>query len=193
MRVYPAYGRTIAAHVVRGLKPVCVGVLLSDGFWHHFNHAPKVCIKAAEWELGRWEFGFLRGLHVVAIWGDCTEKQFGELLVELMRIGPARLSAYDLTGKALTSEQADEDAIAYWVHHLGAFRLFDPPLRDARKACRLSILDANIREYEEVLKIAERSGGDAAIRWRAQQDENRERVRRMFSAPFQEASEPAAV
>lgn len=192
MREYPAYGRTIAPMIARGQKPICVAVMLSNGWWHHFNHVPKVCIRADEWALGRFEFGFLHGLHVVAIYGDCGAPQFGELLVELMSAAPARIWAYDLHGMALTPDYDDEQALAMWVHELGAMRVSDRRLQFARTIYAAARGRAELREYEEALKIAERRDGDAAIRWRAQQEENRDRVRRMFSSPFQEASERAA-
>jgi hypothetical protein len=88
MREYPAYGRTIASHIVRGQKPLALAVLLSAR-WDYFDHVPKVCLKPDEWRLGRYEFGFVRALHAVAVFGDeATEAQAAELLVELMRVGP---------------------------------------------------------------------------------------------------------
>lgn len=193
MRDYPAYGRTIATHIVRGQKPICVAVMLSNGWWHHFNHAPKVCIKADEWALGRWEFGYLRGLHVVAIYGDCAAQQFGELLVDLMSAGPSRIWAYDLHGTSLTPGDPfliDQQALGVWVHEMGAMRVSDPRLRKAREIFRLSKSAAEIEVYDTVGKIAQR-GGDH-LRWHAEQGAILDRVRRMFAAPFQEASERAA-
>jgi hypothetical protein len=100
IREYPAYGRTIAQQLVRGLRPICIGVLLSTR-WRYFDHTPKVCIKPEDWANGKYEFGFLRGRHVVAIWGDdCTDRQFGELLLELMRAGPSDLWAFGCDGTA---------------------------------------------------------------------------------------------
>lgn len=196
MRDYPAYGRTIAAHIIRGQKPICVGVMLSDGYWDRYNHVAKVCIRADEWALDRWEFGYLRGLHVVAVYGQCSAQQFGELLVELMRVGPSRIWAYDLNGTLLTPGDpylVDEQSIGIWVHELGAMRVSDPRLKAARAIFRQAKHDAEVRFYDEVLKIAERTGGgDAVIRYGARRDEFLDRVRKLFSAPFQDIGEPAA-
>ena len=192
MRAYPAYGRTIAAHIVRGLKPVCIGVMLSDGYWDRYNHVAKVCIRADEWALDRWEFGYLHGLHVTAIYGQCAAQQFGELLVERMRARPARIWAYDLEGKLLTPGDPDEQSLGIWVHELKAMRVSDARLKLARAAYGASREAADARFFDEALKIAERSGGgDAVARHVARRDETLERVRKLFSAPYQDVGEPA--
>jgi hypothetical protein len=113
MREYPAYGRTIAAHIVRGMKPICVGVLLSSTWWY-FDQAPKVCIRPDEWRRGRYEFGFLRGMHVVAVSGlDCTARMLGELLLELMRPGPSLLWIWNADGSKIYDEEWP-DSLAHY-------------------------------------------------------------------------------
>lgn len=187
MRVYPAYARTIAAHVVRGNKPICVAVLLSSR-WNYFDHVPKVCIKPDEWAIGRYEFKFLAGIHVVAVPGEnCSNEQLGELLLELMRVGPRLLWVYDLEGKGIYTEDWPPDW--EWVHDLCERR------RDWReiKAAESVMADAQRRavrawtkEYET---IGERRGLDAALQFHLETDVRRPaRVRELFSG----VSEPAA-
>jgi hypothetical protein len=101
MRVYPAYGRTITRHLVRGLKPVAIGVLFSTR-WDYFDHAPKVCIRPDEWRANRFEFGFLRGQHVVVVPGDeALERDLAQLVVELMMVGPRLLWLFNADGSKI--------------------------------------------------------------------------------------------
>jgi hypothetical protein len=117
MREYPAYGRTIASHIVRGQKPVALAVLLSSR-WDYYNHVPKVCIKPEEWRIGRFEFGFLRGLHAVAIVGDeSSNLQLAELVLELMRVGPALLWIYDAVGGKVYDGDFASD-VARWAFQI---------------------------------------------------------------------------
>lgn len=125
MTVYPAYARQIAMLAARGIRPVAVGVLLSSRWWY-FDHVAKVCIKPDEWALRRWEFGYLRGQHVVAVHGDdCDERQLGELLAELMWAGPRLLWACDLAGnwilRDLTPYQIGRQVLEWVDAKLAAF------------------------------------------------------------------------
>lgn len=88
MRAYPAYGSAFARQIARGNHPLAIGVLFSD-YWRDFRDVPRVCIKPGEWALGRWEFGFMRGQHVVAIFGTgAGARAFNELVCELMLAAP---------------------------------------------------------------------------------------------------------
>jgi hypothetical protein len=125
MTVYPAYARQIAMLAARGIRPVAVGVLLSSRWWY-FDHVAKVCIKPDEWALRRWEFGYLRGMHVVAVQGDdCDERQLGELLADLMWAGPRVLWVCDLWGHWIARDIEPHllgRQVAEWVDpKLGAF------------------------------------------------------------------------
>lgn len=187
-REWPAYGRTIASHLVRGNRPVAVGVLFSNGYWDHFNHAPKVCIRADEWAMGRYEFGWVAGLHVVAIWGEATAEGFGELLLDLMQAQPALLWAVDLHGTLLWDETGDP----FWPAQLAKLGLASTPCRLAQERYREGQRRAANRDMEEFAIIEARSGPDAAKRWGAARLDLPTRVRELFGAPFQDRSEPRA-
>lgn len=190
MREYPAYGRTIAACIVRGQKPICVGVLLSSR-WRYFDHVAKVCIKPEDWALGRYEFGYLRGLHVVAVAGDdCQDAQLGELLFDLMRVGPRLVWVYAASGQKLyDGEHAME--VANWVHALGA-KVEWPLLKAARSTMELAEVAAARAWRHEYDAITSRRGDEAAVEFSLLEWKLKDQVRQQFSAPFQENGEPAA-
>lgn len=195
LREYPAYGRAIAQQIAQGHKPICVGVMLSSR-WGYFNHAPKVCIKPDEWASGKFEFGFLRGRHLVALWGDdCSERQFGELLLELMLAGPAMLWAYACDGTKLLDEDADSSqTVAFWVWQLfGRDRgVRDPSIHYARMHFSDSARAAARAELRELEAVQARKEGEDLIRWYIEQFKRPDRVRELFSQPFLQANEPAA-
>lgn len=111
MKVYPPYGRSIAAMIARGVKPACVGVLLSER-WSYYQNVARVCIKPDDWAPRRWEFGYLRNMHVVAIWGEeVAPWQFGWLLIDLMLAEPALLWMVDASGQYIYKE--DEASVVY--------------------------------------------------------------------------------
>lgn len=185
MREYPAYGRTIASHIVRGQKPIAVTVLLSR-FWNYFDHVPKVCIKPDEWRLGRYEFGFLHGLHVVVVPGDeATDLALAELLVDLMRVGPAQLWAFNVDGSKLYDGE-DPDEVAHWAMKLAidagaAANLSWDSVRVASRvmqAAQVRAGDLWQREYERVMK---RGDPEATTRWMLREFETKDRVRALFA------------
>lgn len=185
MREYPAYGRRIASHIVRGQKPIAVAVLLSR-FWSYFDHVPKVCIKPDEWRLGRYEFGFLRGMHVVVIPGEeASSLQLAELLVDVMRAGPALLWAFEVDGRALYDGEQPDD-IAHWamkmVSDAGAVeKLPWSSIRVASQVMMAAQARASElwqREYERVEK---RGDLEATTRWMLREFETKDRVRKLFA------------
>lgn len=152
MRVYPAYARTIARHLVRGQRPAGIGVMLSSRWWY-FDQVPKICMSPDEWALGRFEFGYLKNEHAVAVWGDGAEPaQFGELLIELMLAGPRLLWACDVDGKWLYRESAPDALVDYADAQLTGGRLHGLALR-ARDAYE----DAQLRELGLLSREAERA------------------------------------
>ncbi len=193
IREYPAYGRTIAAHVARGVKPLCVGVLLSSG-WRYFDHAPKVCIRPDEWAPGKFEFGFLRELHVVVVPGDeATELMLAELLVDVMRVGPRLVWAFNVDGSKLAD---DNDDIAHWARELavrsGALDRL-PPTVIAAAGERLRAAQA--REAKRWLVENERikaRGIEALTAWMLAEYTAKDRVRALFSSPWRAPSEARA-
>lgn len=188
-RLYPTYARTIAAHIVRGNKPVAVGVMLSDGFWNRFNHAPKVCIRAEDWEgRGRYEFGYLAGMVAVAIWGEAPKQKFGELLLDLMEAQVGLLWAVDLEGKLLWDEHADP----WWPVELAGLGMLSTPARLARETYEKARQRVAMRLDLMFDVIAKRSGNEAAARWLGSELENVERARELFSRPFVDHGEPVA-
>lgn len=195
MREYPAYARAIASLMMRGLKPMAVAVMLSDRFWNYYNHVPKVCIRSEEWEIGRWEFGYLRGRHVVALFGDCTERQFGELLIEIQRIGPSNIWAYDLPGNKLFGEDGDSNGLAFWVWELLGRKIpfKDPLITVARERYQAAVMRAAQDELDTFELLQKRSGLEAAVMWHAENfGRAPDRVRKLFAAPFQESGESVA-
>ena len=188
-RLYPTYARTIAAHIVRGSKPVAVGVLLSDGFWNRFNHAPKVCIRAEDWAgRGGYEFGYLSGMHAVAIWGEAPRQKFGELLLDLMEAQVALLWAIDLEGQVLWDEHADP----YWPVELAGLGMLSTPARLAQETYEKAKRRAEWRRGAMFDIIAKRSGEDAAVKWLGAELQNVERARDLFARPFVDRGEPVA-
>ena len=103
-RVYPAYARQIAAYIQRGQPPLAVGVLFSK-FWRDFREVPRIGIRPDEWELGRYELGWLQRQHVVLLLGEDDEvhankgRAFGELLYELMLAGPRAIWVAEAWGR----------------------------------------------------------------------------------------------
>lgn len=194
IREYPAYGRTIAQQLVRGLRPICIGVLLSARWWY-FDQAPKVCVKPEDWASGKYEFGYLRGRHVVAVWGDgASERQFGELLLELMRAGPSELWAFDASGQKLFDGERDAQGLAWWVWQLlGRDRpLKDPAIHFARLHFEASAAAASRAELTELEAAIARKKPEELVHWHAEQHRIPDRVRQLFSQPFQESGESAA-
>lgn len=193
---YPVYGRTIATHIVRGEKPMAVGVLLSARWWSSFDHVARVCIKPEDWAPGRYEFGYLQGLHVVAVAGDCDEKPFGELVLDLMLARPSLLWAFDITGRELVGESApDPRGLAQWAAEMAgltpAVALRDPRVRLAEAFYWDGIVKAGAREVEEMNKIEQRKDLEAAVRWVAARHGYVDRVREQFSLrSLQEPSAP---
>ncbi len=190
MREYPAYGRTIAAHIVRGQKPICVAVLLSSR-WRYFDHVPKLCIKPEDWETGRYEFGYLNGLHVVVVPGDeCEELQLAELLVDVMCAGPRELWAWNTDG----SKIYDDDwahGIADWVREIRMRAKMNwrdgwPEVQRAEAAMsRAQLKDIDLFQIEGN-RIQEKSGLDAFVRWSSWREFGvKDRVRELFANPWQ--------
>lgn len=192
MREYPAYGRTIAAHIVRGQKPICIAVLLSAR-WRYFDHVPKVCIKPEEWRAGRYELGYLRRLHVVAVPGDdCEERQFAELLVDLMTIGPRWLWAYGPDGSELYAGDFAME-IAELALRLGHTQgLTFSTVKAARTRMETAQALAARDEARELEVISQRTGPDGAIACFERELASKRRVRELFSAPYQDTGESAA-
>lgn len=191
MREYPAYGRTIAAHLARGEKPLAIGVVLSNRWWHLLNHIPKVCIRSDDWEPLRYELGYLQGMHVVAFRGDCEERHFGELLLELMVARPRMLWAYDMTGQALSDDDPPYvQGMATWACHMAGRKVQDPLFKLARDSYDEGARQAVQREFDEYERIRARSGDEAAVRWSAERMGWPDLVRQRFAAPLQATGEP---
>ena len=177
MRVYPAYARTIARHLVRGHRPAGIGVLFSTRWWY-FDNLAKACIAPEDWAFGRFEFGYLKNEHVVAVWGDGAEPtQFGELLIELMLAGPRLLWACD-TEKWLYRESAPDALVDYADAQLTGGKLHGLALR-ARDAYE----DAQLRELgllsRETARAARLQRSDVSfVRQRA---DAQRMVERLFS------------
>lgn len=184
MREYPAYGRTLASHVVRGQKPMTIAVLLSS-YWGYFDHVPKVCIRPDDWTLGRYELSFLRGLHVVAVPGDeCTEAQLAELLFDLMRAGPAVLWAIEVEGKVLYGGDSPNE-LAAWLREMvirnrGATRLSMASIRAAEAIMAAAHRRANELWQREYERIRQRGDLEASTRYALREYEIKDRVRELF-------------
>lgn len=183
MREYPAYGRTIAAHIVRGQKPICVAVLLSSR-WSYFNHVPKVCIRPDEWAPGRYEFGYLRGLHLVVVPGDeCSNEQLGELVVDLMTAGPRLLWSFDAAGRKLHDDEWPA-SLTMWAWELNRkldWRVVRAGPEQAMWRSWKRAGDQWLAEYERIEKM---SGLEAAIKFHLDTEAGRQRVRELFSAQW---------
>ena len=196
MREFPAYGRTIASHVVRGQKPMAVAVLVSS-FWGYFDHLPKVCIKPEEWARRRYEFGFLQGLHAVAVAGDdCTEPMLAELLVELMRAGPRELWAFAATGQVLYDGNSPFE-LAHWARDLAAKAGLEPTLSWAEIQAAREVMTASqsraAREWQREHERIDRRGDlEASVRHSLRDFEIKDRVRELFRAPFRDDDARAA-
>lgn len=142
VKVLPAYARQIRLQLIRGNHPAAIGVLFSSRWWH-FDHVPKICLRPDEWALGRFEFGYLKGEHVVAIWGEEIEEiQFGELLIELMLAGPRRLWICGLDGRWI-----QRATIAFEVR-LYADQLTGYKRRDLTERAEAAMMRAEARETE---------------------------------------------
>ena len=189
MRVYPAYGRTIARYLVRGIRPAALGVLLSTRWWY-FDRAAKACVSPDEWALGRWEFGFLQNEHVVAVWGDgCEPGQFGELLLELMLAGPRLLWAVGVDGAWLYKDSAPDALVGYadleltkGAHHAMALRA-----RDVYEDAQLRDLDLFTREARRAQEL-----GRGAVPFAAQRKAALEMATLLFSDAHATVDERAA-
>jgi hypothetical protein len=197
MRVYPAYGRTITRHLVRGLKPVAIGVLFSTR-WDYFDHAPKVCIRPDEWRANRFEFGFLRGQHVVVVPGDeAPARELAQLVVELMMVGPRLLWLFNADGsKIYDGEDAHE--VALYVRELAARS--EPALDAAGIECiRIAervMASAQVRASElwrrEHQRVVEKRGEEWAAAWMLTEWQTKDRVRELFSQPWKAEDAAAA-
>lgn len=187
MREYPAYGRAIASHIVRGQKPIAVAVLLSE-YWNYFDRVPKVCIKPDEWRLGRYEFGFLRGLHVVVVPGDgVASLQLAELVVDIMRAGPALVWACEVDGRVLYDGDSADD-VAHWAMKLVSDAGASEKLPwSTIKVARAVMEQAQIRALElwqrESDRIQSRGDLEAHTRWMLHEYQTKDRVRALFAAP----------
>jgi len=190
MKIYPAYARQIAALAARGIRPMAVGILLSSR-WDYFDHAPKICIKPSEWTRGRFEWSWVVGSHLVAVWGDqATSAPFGELLIELMQARPALLWACDVEGKML-EDSGDDERLAEWTRDL-----LGPCHQDAILSAQQSYRAAQDRAIGLELracKAMEASGReDVAAAIVAQRAALQDRVRKTFSLPIRRTDEPRA-
>ncbi len=189
MRTYPAYARTIAKHLVRGNHPVAIGVLLSSHWWYCESVA-KVCIRPDEWELGRWEFGYLKNEHVVAVWGEDVEpQQFGELLIELMLAGPRLIWACGCDGAWVYNKPWPDGLLLYADTDLTKGRHHAVALH-----ARDVYDDAQLRELGLVLRESERAAqldrdGVPFLRQRAAAQAM---VERIFSGNVDSVDERAA-
>jgi hypothetical protein len=189
MRIYPAYARTVAQHLVRGNRPACIGVLLSAR-WFFFDRAAKLCLRPEEWALGRWEFGYLKNEHVVALWGEEAQSaQFGELLLELMLAGPRLLWAASIDGTWLYRETAPDALVRYADEQLTGRRHHGLALRalDAYE-------DAQLRDLGLVQREAERAAqhGRASVPFIAQRQQALEMTTLLFSDPYATIDDHAA-
>jgi len=189
MRVYPAYARTVAKLLVRGIRPAGMGVLLSTRWWY-FDRAAKVCMKPDEWAIGRWEFGYLKNEHIVAIWGDeVTEQQFGELLIELMLAGPRLLWACDAAGNWIYQETPADRLVDYADHDLtkGAHHALALRARDAYEDGQLRDLGLVQREAQRAAELKR-----VGVPFLAQRKAALEMVNLLFSNPYATVDEHAA-
>jgi hypothetical protein len=196
MREYPAYGRTLASHIVRGQKPMAIAVLLSTG-WRYFDHVPKVCIRPEDWERSRYELSWLQGLHVVAVPGDdCTEPLLAELLVELMRVGPRELWAFDASGKLLYDGDSPFE-LAHWARELAATAGVTSTLSWAAiSAARMVMTEAQLRAAKqwqrEYARIERRGDAEASARFSLRDFQIKDQVRELFRTPFRDSDARAA-
>jgi hypothetical protein len=196
MRVYPAYGRTIASHVVRGARPMAIGVLLSAR-WEYFNHVPKVCIKPDEWKLGRFELGFLHNLHAVVVPGDeAKELQLAELLVEAMRVGPRLLWVFNADGTKLVDGDSAHDVALYARELAAKAGALDKLTPDTIRTAELVMVAAQARAGElwhrEYERMAAKRTPEEVSRWMLTEYEIKDRVRELFSSPWPVTSDAAA-
>lgn len=197
MREYPAYGRTIAAHIARGQKPMAVAVLLG-AIWRYFDHVPKVCIKPDEWALGRYELGFLRGLHVVVIAGDeCTGARLAELLVDVMRVGPVLVWVYDLEGKAVYDGEGSALEMKAWLRDLVHAAGGETNLSfGAIDAAVTVMVEAQRRAAElwtrEFTRVQQRGDLEASTRFALREHEIKDKVRELFRSPFGDTGDARA-
>ncbi len=201
MRTYPAYGRTIAALCARGVKPAAIGVLLSDR-WGYFQNVPRVCIRPDEWKRAHWEFGFLRNMHVVAIFGDGVERvQFAELLVELMAAGPRLIWACMAGGEWFLKGDVDPAQVqSYAIESLRGPVLdwqtdgwTGPTYRDSLPA-RAAYQAGQRRAIELDMRIMQRiqdKGGDL-VKWDMEERAQLAFVETMFGDPYAVPDDVAA-
>jgi hypothetical protein len=185
MRDYPAYARTLAAHIRRGQKPIAVGVMLSSS-WAYFDHVPKICIRPDEWRLGKYEFSYLAGTHVVAVPGlDCESPQLGELLLELMRVGPSLLWVFNIHGSKVYD---DDFPVENWAFKLGNGR-FDyraaKVAADVMRAAQSRAARRWITEHERKRHRSEEEAMQFSLDSEMSAEAIKERVRTMFSSPWQ--------
>lgn len=147
-------------------------------------------MKPEEWEFGRWEFGYLKGEHVVAVWGDdCSPAQFGELLIELMLAGPRLVWACTAGGEWLYAESfpgglvdyADRD-LTKGTHHATALRA-----GECYEAAQFRELDHLGREAQRAQEL-----GRPGVAFAARRSRELEMVRLLFSDPYATVDERAA-
>jgi hypothetical protein len=196
MRVYPAYGRTIASHVVRGTKPMAIGVLLSAR-WDYFNHVPKVCIKPDEWRVGRFELGFLHAMHVVVVPGDeATDLGLAQLLVEIMRVGPRLLWVFNADGTKLVDGDSAHDVAIYARELAARAGALDKLTPDTIRVAELVMVAAQARAgdlwHRTYQRLTEKRTPEEVARWMLTEYEIKDRVRELFSSPWKATSEAAA-
>jgi hypothetical protein len=196
MRVYPAYGRTIASHVVRGARPMAIAVLLSSR-WDYFNHVPKVCIKPDEWKLGRFELGFLHNMHVVVVPGDeAKDLALAELLVDAMRVGPRLLWVFNADGTKLYDGDTPHDVALYARELTARAGALDKLTPDTIRTAELVMVAAQARAGElwhrEYERMAAKRAPEEVTRWMLREYEIKDRVRELFSSPWPVTSDAAA-
>ena len=188
MRIYPAYAQTLARHLMRGNRPACIGVLLSSR-WAYFDRAPRICVKPDEWALGRFEFGYLRNEHAVAIWGDeTTEPQFGELLIDLMAAGPRLVWAVACTGEWIYKDSFDVGLARYAEELAG--RRHAQTIQLALHAYGAG----QARDLEAVVAAAEKATehGRTRVAWLDQRNAGLQMAELLFANPHAEIDERTA-
>lgn len=193
MRIFPAYARAFSRLIQRGLRPSAIGVLLSSRWWYYQN-APRICIRPDEWMHGRFEFGYLRNQHVVAIWGDeATREQFAWLLIELMRAQPRLLWIASIWDRWIYKEDYAATVHDYATLDIrereedagGTFKPWKGPSHnetmDARRAYESAQRRAQLEEQKVMQRLTE-SGGDL-VKWYDEQQAQLAAAERAFSEP----------
>lgn len=196
MRNYPAYGRPLASHVMRGMRPRTVLVLLSAR-WDYYDHQVKVCVKPDEWKLGRFEFAYLRGLHVVAVQGEeASYLQLAELLVDLMRAGPRLLWVWSATGEKIYDGDDAHEVALYARQCAAEDKALDRLTPAAIRGAELVMVAAQTRARElwhrEYQRVLEKRGDEAAVQWMLGEFQVKDRVRELLASPWKAEDAAAA-